>query len=316
MAASRPWPRFLELEHNNSMPVSMQAHWQHYTGVFALVAFATIARAALDPVLGNHSIYSTYFLAIMVAGWICGLGPSLFSLALSALAADYFFVPPRGSLQIQGADNLLGLGLFIFVNIPIVLLVASLRASRKEAEDRAVAVKESQERFQRFMDQIPLATWIKKADGRLEFVNRHFEKMAGLVADQILGRTIQELFGEAIGANRAAGDRLALNSSGPVELNEQFALPDGSLLELITLKFTIPGPGGEPLIGGAAIDVTRLREVERSLRESEERFHLFMNNSPLLAWMKNQEGRYTYINKALCASLSARGTSGPGNDRR
>lgn len=45
--------------------------------------------------------------------------------------------------------------------------------------------------------------------------------------------------------------------------------------------------------GGA---LERIR-VQDALRESEERFHAFMNHSPAIAFMKDEEGRYIYGNK-------------------
>lgn len=35
---------------------------------------------------------------------------------------------------------------------------------------------------------------------------------------------------------------------------------------------------------------------EKALRESEERFSAFMDNSPAIAWMKDEQGRYVYLN--------------------
>jgi|GEM_PF-1080461 len=39
------------------------------------------------------------------------------------------------------------------------------------------------------------------------------------------------------------------------------------------------------------------KRAEQALRESEERFRSFMNNSPNIAWMKDEEGRYVYMSK-------------------
>ena len=35
-----------------------------------------------------------------------------------------------------------------------------------------------------------------------------------------------------------------------------------------------------------------------ALRESEDRFEAFMDNSPGIAWIKDQEGRHVYLSKA------------------
>jgi PAS domain-containing protein len=42
------------------------------------------------------------------------------------------------------------------------------------------------------------------------------------------------------------------------------------------------------------------KRFEKALHESEERFKLFMDNSPAIAWMKDEQGRYVYVNKS-CA---------------
>ncbi|MEW6496225.1 MAG: CHASE domain-containing protein, partial [Cyanobacteriota bacterium] len=40
-----------------------------------------------------------------------------------------------------------------------------------------------------------------------------------------------------------------------------------------------------------------LRQSEKALRESEERFQAFMNHSPAAAWISDEDGRVIYVNK-------------------
>ena len=44
---------------------------------------------------------------------------------------------------------------------------------------------------------------------------------------------------------------------------------------------------------------TRQKEIETALRESEERFKAFMNNSPTIAYMKDEKGCFVYVNRLL-----------------
>ena len=56
--------------------------------------------------------------------------------------------------------------------------------------------------------------------------------------------------------------------------------------------------GQQPVaIQGIARDVTDRRRTEQALQETQTFFHSFMNNSPAVAFMKDEEGRYVYVNE-------------------
>jgi PAS domain S-box-containing protein len=44
-------------------------------------------------------------------------------------------------------------------------------------------------------------------------------------------------------------------------------------------------------------DITEYRQTREALRESEERFKSFMDHTPALAWLKDEQGRYMYANR-------------------
>jgi diguanylate cyclase (GGDEF)-like protein/PAS domain S-box-containing protein len=46
-------------------------------------------------------------------------------------------------------------------------------------------------------------------------------------------------------------------------------------------------------------DVTEKKAMEDALRHSDDRFRAFMNGGPVAAFMKDEEGRYTYVNEPL-----------------
>lgn len=64
--------------------------------------------------------------------------------------------------------------------------------------------------------------------------------------------------------------------------------------EVITLGMFI---GSGVLLAVMAQHTARIR-VARARRESEKRFSTFMDNTPAIAWMKNEQGQYVYVSKA------------------
>lgn len=47
------------------------------------------------------------------------------------------------------------------------------------------------------------------------------------------------------------------------------------------------------------LELSRVREAQTALRETEGRFNAFMDNNPAISWMKDEDGRYVYANRAF-----------------
>ncbi|MEH1941537.1 MAG: PAS domain S-box protein [Nostoc sp.] len=81
--------------------------------------------------------------------------------------------------------------------------------------------------------------------------------------------------------------------------------PDGGVHWLVGKGRGIYNEAGEPVrMLGVIIDISdvydelRLRkQAEAALQESEARFQAFMNNSPVLAWITDPDGRVLYLNR-------------------
>ncbi|RJX29678.1 MAG: PAS domain S-box protein [Desulfurivibrio sp.] len=75
---------------------------------------------------------------------------------------------------------------------------------------------------------------------------------------------------------------------------------DGSFGFVINSAAPIRDAAGN-IVGSAVaiLDITDLHQAEEALRESEERFRLFMDHNPAIAWMKDEPGRYVYLNRTF-----------------
>src|SRR5436190_9607600 len=113
----------------------------------ALVSVTTAAMLAM--VLENYwqstPFVSLFLCAIMVSAWFGGFKPGLLAVALSALAFDYYFLPPTHSL-LPNLNELPRLVLFAIASLMVGLLSAAQRSTteslRLARDDLATKVQE------------------------------------------------------------------------------------------------------------------------------------------------------------------------------
>lgn len=89
---------------------------------------ATLSRLALDPFLGSTLWFPTYYPAALFCTLIAGWRAGVLVIVFSALAANYFFVPPRHALSLRPSD-LATTAVFALAAGLIVATAALLRTS-------------------------------------------------------------------------------------------------------------------------------------------------------------------------------------------
>ena len=103
----------------------------------------------LDPVLGNHAPFATYFAAVMFTAWYCGLGPSLATMVAGALLGSCLFSEPRGSLYIYDLEHQISLLLYICTGCFMALLSGWLSQATTRRRWAEVELRLREEQLQR-----------------------------------------------------------------------------------------------------------------------------------------------------------------------
>jgi PAS domain S-box-containing protein len=190
--------------------------------------------------------------------------------------------------------------------------VATEITQRKRAQE---ALRESEERFARFMHHLPGLAWIKDASGRYVFANEAATKAFQVLAVDLHGKTDVDVFPPETASQFQENDRQALASEAGIQTVETLEHEDGIVHHSLINKFPIPGPEGtSTLVGGMAIDITDRMRAEERLRESEGRFRTLASHAPVGIFQSNRNGDTVFVNESWCemAGLTAEQARGAG----
>jgi len=130
-------------------------------------------------------------------------------------------------------------------------------------------LRESEERFALFAENIPGPVFIKDEDSNMLYANSFMRGRFGI--EEWSGKNTIELFPEELAAAMIEDDRRTLKE-GPTQILQRVPDKDGVIHSYRTSKFPIRREGKPTLLGGVAFDVTQIDRAETALRESEEQY--------------------------------------------
>src|SRR5215207_7946529 len=171
-------------------------------GVAVLAVGAALGiKLLLDPLTVQDTPFLLVFGAIIVSAWYGGLGPGLLATAVSALATDYFFLYPRGTItgfSVEGIDVLA----FTLEGVLVSVLTSSLRSARDraqrstlEARSHQESLRESEERFRLMVEGVKdYAIFMLDPGGRVTTWNDGAERIEGYSEEEIVGRHVSSFY--------------------------------------------------------------------------------------------------------------------------
>lgn len=251
-----------------------------YLVALAAVAAAALIRESLDPLLGGGTRpFITFFAAVAVSAWYGGLWPGLLSILLSFLVADYFFIPPRFSLNLLDVSTQTVTDFIVFVTMSglIVVLSEALHRANARTKEEARLAAQAAKLYQITLGSIGDAVIATDTEGRVSFLNQVAESLTGWKLSESLHRPLGDIFHIINEQTRnTVEDPCAkvLRSGVVVGLANHTVLiaKDGTERPVDDSAAPIFDYEGE--VAGVVLvfrDVTKRREQERLLRESERR---------------------------------------------
>lgn len=142
---------------------------------------------------------------------------------------------------------------------------------QRETEDR---FHETEEMFRLFMEHNPIYVFFKDENIRSLRLSRNYEKMLSMPLDQILGKTMDEIFPSDLARSMIQDDLRVLREQKTVEVEETLGER-----HYTTTKFPIIRSGKPPLLAGFTIDITKQKQNEKALKESVARLRRLMGHT-------------------------------------
>lgn len=127
------------------------------------------------------------------------------------------------------------------------------------------------------------AIFCKDRERRYTFCNPAVERMLGLPAEQILGRTPEELFGEVDTGTIRAADEANLRGEAVDAVRTLMTHAGERMLHVIQMPIR-DEHGAITGLSGIVRDVTREHATEKALRESEQRYALAIRAGKIAVW--------------------------------
>lgn len=172
---------------------------------------------------------------------------------------------------------------------------------RVAAHQRAEGeLRQSEERFSRFMRHLPGLAWIKNAEGRYVFANDSAIHAFQTTRETLYGRTDPEVFPPETATRFQENDQKALESESGVQIVETLEHADGIVHHSLVTKFPIPSPNGEmALVGGMAIDITEQMEAQKAQKVSERIYRGIGESIDYGIWICDPQGRNIYVSESF-----------------
>jgi len=158
--------------------------------------------------------------------------------------------------------------------------------------------------LQDLLDAIPNPVFYKDTEGVYQLCNRAFEAYVGRDRDGILGRTAYDLFPYRLAEFYSAKDHELLAEPGSQRYEHEFERGDGETLHVAFSKATVHEPDRSVSgLVGMLLDLTERRQMEQTLRQSEQRFHQIAEASGEYIWELDERGRFIFVTPQVSTVL-------------
>ena len=276
--------------------------WARYAAALALFAAALLARLFFLPVEARLA-FSTFLPAVVVAMYLCGVGPGALVAALGTLAGIYFFSPPYYSWSLDPASLWAALA-FIFASALTGWVVHRLEATSSRLREALDRLGANERMLKTVVDDQTEMLFRFGRDGRFLFANPAGRRTFGLDEVSMPSQTWHVLVSPE-------------ERAGVTEQLRQFTAEH----PVVRTETRFPGPNGETRWGEfvhhalfdadgqlaevqtVGRDITDRRALQVQLAEATANLQDLYDRAPCGYYSLDARGKFMQVNAVTLAWL-------------
>jgi PAS domain S-box-containing protein len=177
-----------------------------------------------------------------------------------------------------------------------VVSVESLGEESVRRQESERELKDREEYFRRLFEYSNDAVFIYDFEGKINSANNRACNMLGYTKEELLEIPFMDLqITSEISRSKAAFKTGA--KTGSLRFESRFLKKDRGAIDVEISSSIVDIKNG--IMQSIVSNITERKEIEKSLRESEEKFRSFMETASDLMFITDADGVFTYVNEAM-----------------
>ena len=218
----------------------------------------------------STSIFSIFYLAVLVSALRGGIGPAIFTTGVGVLANIIFLVSTFDDIGLS-AEDFLRIGVFVIISISIATIVDQLEKNKRSLHQSLIKERESQARIRAVNDSVNEALLLISKDQRILDLNQQFGNMFGVPPNNVLNQQlgdVQTMFDQIFAESNELFDLIMRTSIDSTEEFSKYVKQNWPQKRELFL-YSTPINDAVGFLGRLFVfrDVTHEREVDRMKTE-------------------------------------------------
>jgi PAS domain S-box-containing protein len=193
---------------------------------------------------------------------------------------------------------------YLLIFVLFVLAVYMIQSDLGEKNRMEEMLRQSQREVSTLLDSLPAYVCFKDSKSVYMTANKKFSDAVGFSKREIVRKTDYDFYSRDKAIKLRGDDARVLMTGEPLYVGEETLVESGRTVTVATRKVPLKNERGS-VVGliGVGFDITEIKQGQKALRESEERFKNVFTQSPIGIQIYDLEGRLIDMNDSCMQIL-------------